>query len=104
MNELLQEGLLWVAMIFPAAGGVLAAVVVVIQAVKKLAEAVQTFTASQEVKALTQRIEGLMEDNQAAKTENAQLHAEIRLLVDQIRRISGYADIKLGGEDRDSKV
>lgn len=104
MNELVQEGLLWAAMLFPSLGGVLAAVVVVIQAVKKLGEAVSTFTASKEVRELTERLDGLIADKQTTDAENAQLHSEIRLLVDELRRVKGYADYVLGEKNNDGKV
>lgn len=104
MNELVQEGLLWAAMLFPSLGGVLAAVVVVIQSAKKLGEAVQTFTASKEVKQLLERIDSLIGDKNKTDAENAQLHKEIRLLVDELRRVRGYSEHVLGGGDNDEKV
>ena len=106
MNELVQEGLLWAAMIFPSLGGVLAAVVVVVQSIKKLGEAVQTFTASKEVKQLADRIDGLISDKERTDAENVQLHKEIRMLVDELRCVKGYADTMLGagGEQNDGKV
>ena len=104
MEELIKEGLLWLAMIAPAASGVIAAVVVVFQGVRQLKEAVQTFTASQEVKKLVEQLEKQSEARKTTEKENEQLHKEIRLLVDQLRRVTGYADYKLGGGDNDGQV
>lgn len=104
MEELIKEGLLWLAMIAPAASGVIAAVVVVFKGVRQLKEAVQTFTASQEVKKLVEQLEKQSEARKLTEEENEQLHKEIRLLVDQLRRVTGYADYKLGGGDNDGKV
>lgn len=108
MEELIKEGLLWLAMIIPSASGIFAAVYLIIKGSKDLKEAVQTFTASQEVQKLAKQLEKLIENqSQERKTNDAekeQLHQEIRLLVDQLRRVTGYADYKLGGGDNDGQV
>ena len=104
MLDLVKEGLLWLAMIVPSASGIFAAVYLIIKGSKDLKEAVQTFTASKEVRELTERLDGLIKDKKTTDAENAQLHAEIRLLVDELRRVKGYADYVLGEKNDDGKV